>query len=470
MTSRIIARLTAEPWLIQAEGLETIIQIAARDMPDAATLAAWKNDPAREALATRPGDRLGNAPSARVRDGVAIVPVAGPIFRYANLFTSFSGASALSDLAENMQAAISDSRVRAILLEIDSPGGEVTGLNEAAALIAQAAALKPTVAYVEGSAMSAAYWLASAASEIVLSSTAAVGSLGAVVAMRVAQEDPAKSGRRTYRFVSSQTPNKLFDPATDSGAARVQAFADRIAAEFLVEAATNRGMSVADLLTASDGGGVLVGSDAVDAGLADSIAGFEATLTYLAAGLGKTRAPRTPQASRPATPGPTPRASIQEPVMTTAADAPAPAPDPVAPAIELQAAAAPPPVDLVAAERSRCAAIQTAAQPGFGALAALAIDKGWPLEDFTAAQAASASAVEGARAEAAGTAFRDSLPAPLAGGGSDADQPQDVESKAKAEWSSSAAIRAEFGTEGALVAYRRAEADGKVRAIPRKRA
>ena len=168
MTSRIIARLTGTPWLIQSEALETMLQLASRDLPDQATIDAWKNEASRRALATRPGDPLGNSPSARVRDGVAIIPVAGPIFRQANLFTEFSGATALSDVAANLAAARADSRVRGILLEIDSPGGDVTGLSEAADMIAQLAGEKPVIAYVEGSAHSAAYWLASAASAIVL--------------------------------------------------------------------------------------------------------------------------------------------------------------------------------------------------------------------------------------------------------------------------------------------------------------
>lgn len=160
--------------------------------------------------------------------------------------------------------------------------------------------------------------------------------------------------------------------------------------------------------------------------------------------------------------------------MDPAAHAPALAPDTTAqaPAVAPQVPVAPPvapaaPIDAVAAERARCAGIQAAALPGFGALATLAVSKGWPVEDFTAAQTASATAVEAARTEAAGTAFRDSLPAPIAGGGGADPQPQDVESKAKAEWAASAEIRAEFGTEGALVAFRRAEAAGKVRSIKR---
>ena len=477
MTSRIIARLAGSPWLIQSEALETMLQVAGRELPDQATIDAWKNEASRRALATRAGDPLGNSPTARVRDGVAIIPIAGPIFRYANLFTEFSGATALADVAANLAAARADSRVRGIMLEIDSPGGDVTGLSEAADMIAAAGQDKPLLAYVEGSAHSAAYWLASAASRIVLSPLATIGSLGAVVAMQDSTEARARDGIRRFRFVSTQTPNKLLDPTTDAGAARVQALADRLAGEFLSAAAANRGMTVDALLAATDGGGLVVGADAQAAGLADQVAGFEATLALLAKGELPARTPapvsRASSATEPAadpSTGPAPRATSQEPSMDPMPDAPAPAPETAA---QTTAPAVipphPPTVDPVAAERARCAAIQAAMQPGFAALAALAVSGGWPVEQFTQAQDASAEAVAQARTEAAGATFRDSLPPPVAGGGGATDAPADPIAKAKADFVASRALQAEFGTEGIYVAYVQAEAAGKVRQI-RKRA
>jgi ClpP class serine protease len=478
MTSRIIARLAGSPWLIQSEALETMLQVAGRELPDQATIDAWKNEASRRALATRAGDPLGNSPTARVRDGVAIIPIAGPIFRYANLFTEFSGATALADVAANLAAARADSRVRGIMLEIDSPGGDVTGLSEAADMIAAAGQDKPLLAYVEGSAHSAAYWLASAASRIVLSPLATIGSLGAVVAMQDSTEARARDGIRRFRFVSTQTPNKLLDPTTDAGAARVQALADRLAGEFLSAAAANRGMTVEALLAATDGGGLVVGADALAAGLADQVAGFEATLALLAKGELPARTPapvsRASSATEPAadpSTGPAPRATSQEPSMDPMPDAPAPAPETTA-QTTAPAVTQPIPVpaaDAVAAERARCAAIQGAMQPGFAALAALAVSGGWPVEQFTQAQAASAEAVAQARTEAAGATFRDSLPPPVAGGGGATDAPADPVEKAKADFAASADLRAEFGAEGAYVAYVQAVAAGKVRQI-RKRA
>lgn len=164
--------------------------------------------------------------------------------------------------------------------------------------------------------------------------------------------------------------------------------------------------------------------------------------------------------------------------MTTNADAPAPAPEtpttaaaqpPVAPAPAPVATPAPP-ADPVAAERTRCAGIHAAMLPGFAKLAAMAVEAGWPVAQFTAAQAASADAVETARRDGAGASFRESLPAPLAGGGGAPDAPTDPVEKAKADFAASDALKAEFGNEGRYLAYLQAVSDGKVRVIAPKRA
>lgn len=124
--------------------------------------------------------------------------------------------------------------------------------------------------------------------------------------------------------------------------------------------------------------------------------------------------------------------------------------------------------DPVAAERARCAAIQSAMQPGFALLAALAVTAGWPVEQFTAAQAASAEAVENARIEGAGASFRQSLPAPVDGGGAAPPAPQAGEDAWKAEYAASDALRREFASESAYLSFKRAEAAGKVRILSKR--
>ena len=142
----------SQPWLITSESLDTVLSIAARE-----------NDV--EALETRLGQKLEHTHEVTTRGSVAVIPVTGPIFRYANLFTRISGATSTEILAQDIQAALDNPRIKSIVLNMDSPGGVASGINELAALVKAGRSKKRIVAYVGGEAASAAYWIASAAHE-----------------------------------------------------------------------------------------------------------------------------------------------------------------------------------------------------------------------------------------------------------------------------------------------------------------
>lgn len=224
------------------------------------------------------GRKLDNTRSVTVRDGVATIPVTGPIFRYANLFTRMSGGSSTGDMMTDLTEAIASPNVNAILLSIDSPGGEATGIHELGDAIFQARTKKPVWAYVEGFGASAAYWIASSAERIVINPTAAVGSIGVVMAV------PDRSGKPAseIEFVSSQSPNKRPDPATEAGRAQYQALVDDMAEVFVGTVARNRGVSEDVVLKSFGAGGLKVGRHAVSSKMADKMGDFESTLSALA--------------------------------------------------------------------------------------------------------------------------------------------------------------------------------------------
>jgi ClpP class serine protease len=58
-----------------------------------------------------------------VRGGTAVIPVRGPIFRYANLFTGISGATSLEVSAKDFGVALNDRAIEQIVLAVDRPGG-----------------------------------------------------------------------------------------------------------------------------------------------------------------------------------------------------------------------------------------------------------------------------------------------------------------------------------------------------------
>jgi signal peptide peptidase SppA len=235
-------------------------------------IAARDNEPP-EAVAAKLGKELQNTHKVTERDGVAIIPVTGPLFRYANLFTAISGATSYEMLAQDFTAALENPEISAIILNIDSPGGEVNGCAELASMIFNARGQKPIIAYASGDAASGAYWIASAADEVVASETSGLGSIGVVGVYRGARQD--KNVPATIEIVSSQSPNKRLDPESDHGRGKLQARIDAMAEVFVNTVARNRGVEPESVLEQFGGGDILIGKMAVTAGLADRIGSLE---------------------------------------------------------------------------------------------------------------------------------------------------------------------------------------------------
>lgn len=259
----------SRPWLIQRESLETILAVAQR-----------AGDP--QALQSRLGRPLDNTRRVTMRDGVAVIPATGPMFRYANMLTEISGATSTQVLATDLQAALDNPYVKAIVLELNTPGGEASGIGELADMIYAARGSKRIVGYVGDLAASAGYWFGSACDELVIAETGMVGSIGVVMSYLDTSERDAKAGVRTLEIVSSQSPDKRLDPKTDEGRAKVQSIVDSLAEVFVGAVARNRGVTVDTVLSDFGRGGLLLGAEAVKAGMADRIGSLEAVITELA--------------------------------------------------------------------------------------------------------------------------------------------------------------------------------------------
>lgn len=267
----------AQPWLITEDWLRQILDIAAREhtvTPEAVD----KIDARREALAARKSRQLDSTRYTTKREnGVAVIDISGPIVRYADLFSEISGGTATAHLALDFQTAIEDSSVRAIVLNIDSPGGEATGIHELGEMIYAARGKKPVAAYAEGYAASAAYWLASAADEIVTDKTAMLGSIGVVFAV----PDPTKRTAKDIEIVSSQSPKKRLDPTTEAGRSELQRWADELGDVFVSSVARNRAVSEEVVLSEFGQGGIRIGADAVAHRMADRLGSLESLISEL---------------------------------------------------------------------------------------------------------------------------------------------------------------------------------------------
>lgn len=258
----ILKAIQSELWAITPDALNQIIAIA-----------QGFGDP--EALSAKLGKPLANTQTVIIRDDVAIVPVIGPIFRYANLFTEISGASSVQNLAVDLQTALDDQSIRGIVLEIDSPGGQVAGISEFAAQIRAGNILKPIVAYISDTGASAAYWLASAAGEIVAADTARIGSIGVVMQAMSGDEEG------TIKFISSQSPLKQADPKTDVGKLQYQKTVDALAEVFIGAVAEYRNTTREAVIANFGYGGMVIATEAIAAGMADRLGSLESLILRL---------------------------------------------------------------------------------------------------------------------------------------------------------------------------------------------
>lgn len=428
--------VAATPWAIEPAMLDTIGAIARRENESV------------EALEARMGRPLQNARSVSVRDGVAVVPVTGPIFRYANLMTQLSGATSLEVLAKDFTTALEDPQINAIVLEINSPGGQVTGIAEFAQMVH--AANKPVVAYVDGMAASAAYWIASAADEVVMSKNAMAGNVGAVLSLDL-RKDPSKG-----ELVSSQSPNKRPDATTDAGRAQLQTMVDAHAQVFIDEVAAYRRMTPEAVISDFGGGDVFIAAKAVAAGMADRISTMEEVIAELA---GKKQSPATPPYHMKGT-----AMNLEE---LRAAH-----PDLCAALVEegrtngLAAGAA--------AERQRIQDVEAQALPGHEKLIATLKFDGTTtgpqaaVQVLNAEREANAGRARQIGAEAPPPVPHAAAPEDKPSAAEDASLP--LEDRCKAKWNDDAALRASYGNSfEAYLAFEKAHASGKVRILGAKK-
>jgi ClpP class serine protease len=211
-------------------------------------------------------------------DGVARVRVEGPLAQRAWSCWMFGG-DGYDAIESRVRAALDDPRSRSLVIEYDSPGGEVAGCGVCADAIRAAADAsgKPVVSYVGELAASAAYWLASASDKIVTPASGMLGSIG-VIATRV--EETGEAGRKVHYITSGarKADGHPTVPLSEDELAATQAKINALADVFAGAVAERRGMTREAVrgLEAD----VLIGADAVARGLADRVGNLGSAVAY----------------------------------------------------------------------------------------------------------------------------------------------------------------------------------------------
>jgi len=263
------------PWCMTDIALQAMLSLAARAEVGEDELKQVMHGP--KSLALRDGRRREDSATMTVIDGVARIVIDGPIYRYASFFTRYSGGVTAEALGKDFASALADPAVGAILMVIDSPGGEAIAINELADTIYASRGRKPIGAYIEGYGASAAYWIASAADLVAVDDSALVGSIGTIFGV----PDPSKRASPIITIVSSQSPKKRVDVTTPEGRAVMQQMADDLTEVFIAKVMRHRGLSRQQILDLE--GGMRIGQQAIDAGLADRIGAEDLLIRELAA-------------------------------------------------------------------------------------------------------------------------------------------------------------------------------------------
>ena len=119
-----------------------------------------------------------------VDNGIGVIAIEGPIIRKPDIFARlFMGATDSEEIGAALREAGERDDIKAVFLDIDSPGGTVAGTPELAAMVASLDERKPVYAFSSGLMASAAYWIASQARAIYATPSARVGSIGVVQAV-----------------------------------------------------------------------------------------------------------------------------------------------------------------------------------------------------------------------------------------------------------------------------------------------
>ena len=213
---------------------------------------------------------------------IAVISILGTLVRRTGAMDAASGLTSYASISSQINAAINDPNVDAVLLDIDSPGGEAGGAFDLADEIVSARSTKPIWAVANDDAFSAAYAIACSAERIYLTRTGGVGSIG-VIALHVDQtQRDALDGYRYTAIYAGDRKNDLSPhlPLSNEASTALQTEVDRLYEMFVSTVATNRGLDAQAVRDTQ--AGLFYAGDAIEAGFADAIGTADDALRALA--------------------------------------------------------------------------------------------------------------------------------------------------------------------------------------------
>jgi signal peptide peptidase SppA len=269
--TRLAARVFNTPLMIHPDKLSVILGVIGNrfglDMPEKAIQDDWFTTPQRD--------------DSENEGTLAIIPIHGTLVQRTGGLDALSELRSYEGIRKDFREALEDPAFSGIILDIDSPGGEVAGAFDLADEIFEARSIKPVYAVANERAYSAAYLLASAAEEVFLPRTGGMGSIG-VIAVHIDQSGwDEKEGLKYTPIYAGEHKNDFsaHQPLSEEAFKIIQAEINETWDLFTDTVARNRGL---DPKTVKDmEAGIFQGQHAAEAGLANQVMSWDQALKYI---------------------------------------------------------------------------------------------------------------------------------------------------------------------------------------------
>ncbi|HNB43179.1 MAG TPA: S49 family peptidase [Burkholderiaceae bacterium] len=299
----LVAELLQTPWALRREVLASHVQVLARWISGGQTgrspLAMEDEGPAGQGISVFEARR--RDANARVGGNIAVIPVYGTIVQRAGMMTEWCGGSACSQISAALREAMADETVSQILMEFDSPGGSVYGVDELAAEIREARKSKTIVGFANSLSASASYYLQSQCSEVYVTPGGEAGSIG----VWMAHEDYTKAmeeyGVKTTIISAGKykVEGNPYEPLSEEARAFMQKRVDEYYQAFVSAVAKGRGCGVDAVRTQMGEGRVLGAQDCKACGMVDDVMPMQDVIAKMRRASSPTgRSPRQKAAAR----------------------------------------------------------------------------------------------------------------------------------------------------------------------------
>jgi signal peptide peptidase SppA len=217
---------------------------------------------------------------------IGVIPVYGPVDQHESSELMKAGGTSIDFISAALDAMLTKADIGAIVMHMNSPGGNVYGVEELSDKIYDARGTKPIYAMADSLAASAGYWIASACSMVIATTGADVGSVGVYVMHYDESAAMEKEGVKVSMISAGEHKTEFspFGALSDGARAEAQRRVDSTYARFTGALKRNRNTSVEDVRDNYGKGRTVSADRALAAGMVDRVMSFETLISKLAGG------------------------------------------------------------------------------------------------------------------------------------------------------------------------------------------